>query len=48
MRKEWKTKRKPRMETAMARLHTGFTLHNSGQTQNIVRQPSLKQQGLAD
>lgn len=36
-----------RMETAMARLHTGFTLHNSGQQQDIVRQPSLKQQGLA-
>jgi hypothetical protein len=37
-----------RTETAMARLHTGFTLHNSGQRQDIVRQPSLKQQGLAD
>ena len=35
-------------ETGMAALHTGLTIHNKPYDQSIVRQPSLKQQGLVE
>lgn len=37
-----------RLETALAYLHTGLTIHNKSYEQSIVRQPTLKQQGLAE
>lgn len=36
------------LQIAMQALHTGLTVHNSNYTQNLVRQPSLKQQGQVD
>ncbi len=36
------------LEIAYRSLHTGLTVHNKAYDQDMVRQPSLKQQGLAD
>lgn len=35
-------------EIAMRALHTGLTIHNKAYDQDMVRQPSLKQQGLVE
>lgn len=48
-RKQGKTaEAKEAIEIAYKSLHTGLTVHNKAYDQSMVRQPSLKQQGLAD
>ena len=47
----FKAKGKPdiaslKIQSALEALHTGLTMHNKSYEQSVVRQPSLKQQGL--